>query len=107
MKKLLVIAAVLVSALGLRAASADGTVDATTQGNPVFDVGGTTKLSGTAFNVALYWATSPSGTFQPFTTSTGAAVPAFTFLTGGGAGFWDQGANGTLYANGQAAGSSV
>jgi len=98
MKKLLVIAAVLATVIGARAG--DGTADATSQGNPIFDVGGA-KASGSGIVASLYWSATAGGTYVPFTTASGGAVAPFPFLTGGGAGFWDSGANGTVYALGQ------
>jgi len=70
----------MVSALS--AAAADGTVDFNTvgSGNPVFDVNGTTALSGSGFMAQIYWSATPTGTFV-------AGGTAQAFLTGAAAGF--------------------
>lgn len=51
---------------------------------PIFDVGGTTRLSGATFVAQLLVGTSASGSFTPV----GTASP---FRTGTGAGYWDFG----------------
>jgi len=100
MKKLLVAAAMLVTVLSAKAA--DGTIDFTSQGNQIFDVNGTTALSGSSFLAQLAYGTvgaNPS-TF----TAIGNPAP---FLTGGGAGFWDPTGQGIVTATGAAGGSQV
>jgi len=98
MKKLLVAAAILLTVVG---AKAQGTLDFGTQTNPVFDTDGTTKLSGSSYVAQLYWA--PVGT-TTYTAVSGSPGP---FLTGGGAGFWDSGADGARSVAGQPGGTTV
>jgi hypothetical protein len=84
MKKLIYIAAVLVASLSAYAQGTIafnnrvvGVIDA-----PVFDVGGTVRLSGTAFFAQLY--AGPAGTAEDALTAIGTPV---TFRTGNAAGF--------------------
>jgi len=84
MKKLIYIAALLTASLGAYAQGTIafnnrviGTVDA-----PVFDVGGTVRLGGTAFFAQLY--AGAAGTAEDALVAIGAPV---TFRTGGAAGY--------------------
>jgi len=106
MKKLLFVAALMVSALG---AMAQGTVtfkNTTALANPVFDTDGATKLGDAAYQAQLVWSATSSGTFAVAKMSDGttdsAAAP---FRTGAGAGFWNPGADAVRVA-GVAAGTA-
>lgn len=86
MKKLLLIAAVLVASLS---AYAQGTINFNNRigtgdpsDSPVFDVGGVTRLAGAGFFAQLY--AGPAGSAAGALAAVGAPV---TFRTGGGAGY--------------------
>jgi len=100
MKKLLVAAAMLVTMLTAKAV--DGTIDFTSQGNPIFDSNGTTALSGSGFLAQLAFGTV-GGDPSTFT-AIGNPAP---FLTGGGAGFWDPTGQAIVTTTGSAGGSSI
>jgi len=93
MKKLLLVAAFVATALG---AMAQGTVNfknSTALANPVFDTDGTTKLGDSAYVAQLLWSATPTGTFAVTTMSDGSASVAAPFRTGTGAGFWNLGSD--------------
>src|SRR4026207_860607 len=96
MKKLLAIAALVLAVYG---AQAQGTVNFNNRvtgvvDQPVFDVGGTTKLDGAGFLAGLYEGTTLLGT----------AVP---FRSGTGAGYWNPAPDGTRSSLVTAAGGTA
>jgi len=96
MKKLLTIAALVLAVYG---AQAQGTVNFNNRvtgvvDQPVFDVGGTTKLDGAGFLAGLYEGTTLLGT----------AVP---FRSGTGAGYWNPAPDGTRSSLVTAAGGTA
>ncbi|HVY71411.1 MAG TPA: PEP-CTERM sorting domain-containing protein [Verrucomicrobiae bacterium] len=95
MKKLLFLTALVAAAVG---AQAQGTVafnnHSTAVSAPVFDVGGSTLVSGPSIVAALFF----NGVQQ------GDAAP---FRTGNGAGYWNPGSDSTRVINGVAAGASA
>jgi len=105
MKKLLLVAAVMASALG---AMAQGTVNfknSAPVNQPVFNVDNTTRLTST-FSAQLLWSATAGGTFVAATLGDGSAAAAAVFRDGTGAGFWNAGSD-TGRKVGVAAGAAV
>jgi hypothetical protein len=107
MKKTLIAVAVGLSFVG--GVYAQGTVDFRNKNAgltppfdvPIYDVDGTTKLSGANFLAQIYFSATQNGSFAPITD------PAAPFRTGGGAGYWNYGTDFTRVLTGIAAGTAA